>query len=204
MVTAFICYALCITKCCARYSFYAAHAILSMLCWLCCVSYAHIHCAQVFSLFRISHSAWYAHYTVLPVLTVLAGESKSWTGIASSADGICLFAVVDGGAVWSSRDSGRSWEQCPSPCDPQRWSAIATSHDGSRLVAVVNGGNIWTSINYGHSWTGANPNLSKEWTSVSHSKQSCSHCPLSIAHTTACRAQLVLPTPLITSNSSSE
>ena len=83
-------------------------------------------------------------------IDVSVGVSKRWRSIASSSDGTKLAAVVDGGNIWISADSGVSWTAVASQ---QSWSAIASSSDGKKLAAVVNGGNIWTSADSGVSWT---------------------------------------------------
>jgi len=84
------------------------------------------------------------------IADVSVGASKAWRNIASSSDGTKLAAVVDGGNIWISADSGVSWTAVASQ---QSWSAIASSSDGKKLAAVVNGGNIWTSADSGVSWT---------------------------------------------------
>jgi hypothetical protein len=53
-------------------------------------------------------------------------------------------AVVNGGSIYTSTDSGATWTaQANAPSTS--WSSIASSADGTRLVAVVNGGKIYTS-----------------------------------------------------------
>ncbi len=73
-------------------------------------------------------------------------SNRSWHSVASSADGSKLVAVVDGGQIYTSTDSGVSW----TPRESNRvWFSVASSADGSKLVAVVyNGqynGQIYTS-----------------------------------------------------------
>jgi hypothetical protein len=69
-------------------------------------------------------------------------SNRLWQGVASSADGSKLVAVVYGGQIYTSTDSGVTW----TPRDSNRnWWAVASSADGSKLVAVVDGGQIYTS-----------------------------------------------------------
>jgi photosystem II stability/assembly factor-like uncharacterized protein len=62
-------------------------------------------------------------------------------GITSSADGTKLAAVVSGGQIYLSTDSGVTWTATG---PNQSWASIASSADGRKLVAVVNGGQIYT------------------------------------------------------------
>jgi hypothetical protein len=59
-----------------------------------------------------------------------------------SADGTQLTAVVNGGVIYSSSDSGASWAAANVPA--ANWRAVATSANGAALVAVVHGGVIYT------------------------------------------------------------
>lgn len=80
--------------------------------------------------------------------------STNWTGIASSADGTKLVAVVTSGRIYTSADSGASW----TPHDSSRlWSAAASSVDGTKLMTTVGDtvttGQIYTSTDSGATWT---------------------------------------------------
>src|SRR4029077_20044509 len=69
-------------------------------------------------------------------------SSRNWWSVASSSDGANLVAVVYGGQIYTSSDSGMTW----TPHDSSRdWSSVASSSAGTRLVAVENGGQIYTS-----------------------------------------------------------
>ncbi len=67
--------------------------------------------------------------------------TQNWNRIASSADGTKLAAVVNGGQIYTSTDSGITWTaRAPS----QGWYSIASSADGTKLAAVVQNGQIYT------------------------------------------------------------
>ncbi len=74
---------------------------------------------------------------------------RNWQALAASADGSRLVAVVTGGQIYTSADSGATWTARDSN---RSWMAVASSADGSKLVAVANGG-IYTSTDFGVSWT---------------------------------------------------
>jgi hypothetical protein len=92
------------------------------------------------------------------------GSSRNWYSVASSADGTKLVAVVSGGYIWTSGDSGANWTQRGSS---QNWYSVASSADGTKLVAVVYGGYIWTSGDSGADWT--QRGSSQNWYSVASS-----------------------------------
>jgi photosystem II stability/assembly factor-like uncharacterized protein len=73
-----------------------------------------------------------------------------WTGVASSANGHRLVAVANSGAIYISRNSGRTWSVPNVPAE--NWSATASSADGENLVAVASSGGICTSANGGVTW----------------------------------------------------
>ncbi len=77
-------------------------------------------------------------------------DNKNWGAVASSSDGTKLVAVVNGGFIYTSTDSGASWVGRESS---RAWTAVASSADGTKLVAGVAGGFIYTSIDSGLTWT---------------------------------------------------
>ncbi|WP_395753590.1 autotransporter-associated beta strand repeat-containing protein [Prosthecobacter sp.] len=91
-------------------------------------------------------------------------SDRSWTSIASSADGTKLAAVTNGGMIYTSTDSGAIWTARESD---RNWKSIASSADGSKLAAVVNGGQIYTSTDSGASWTARDS--SRDWQSITSS-----------------------------------
>ncbi len=78
---------------------------------------------------------------------------RTWSAVASSADGTKLVATVDTGQIYTSTDSGTSWTP-RGPVDD--WKAVASSADGTRLVASP-GGTIQTSSDSGATWTPHGP-----------------------------------------------
>ena len=77
-------------------------------------------------------------------------SSQNWGAITSSLDGTKLAAVVLGGQIYTSSDSGVTWT---ARATSQNWSAIASSSDGTKLAATVGDGQIYTSIDSGVTWT---------------------------------------------------
>jgi len=71
-------------------------------------------------------------------------DSYYWQSVASSSDGTKLAAVVDGGGIYTSTDSGETWTQTSAPY--LGWQSVASSSDGNKLVAVVYGGGIYTGL----------------------------------------------------------
>jgi photosystem II stability/assembly factor-like uncharacterized protein len=76
--------------------------------------------------------------------------SRSWEGLASSADGTKLAAAVAGGKVFTSTESGQTWVPRESY---HRWRSLASSADGSKLVASASGDHLYTSTDSGGTWT---------------------------------------------------
>ena len=74
-------------------------------------------------------------------------SNRGWQSIASSADGTKLAAVVLGGQIYTSIDSGTNWTVQPVglPASAE-WNSIASSADGTKLAAVMNRGQIYTSV----------------------------------------------------------
>ena len=70
-------------------------------------------------------------------------STQDWSGITMSSDGTKLAAVVTGGNIWTSTDSGETWT---STASTQDWRGITMSSDGTKLYATVDHGNIWTFI----------------------------------------------------------
>lgn len=106
------------------------------------------------------------HVAVRPDNTWIPTESnRSWYDIASSFDGSRAAAIVAGGQIYVSADSGTTWTARESS---RQWRGIASSYDGMTLVAVGQSTRIYVSINGGTNWTARDS--SRAWSSVT-----CSH-----------------------------
>ena len=90
---------------------------------------------------------------------------SAWTGIASSADGTKLAAVVRYGLIYTSTDSGANWTECASAGE-RLWRCVASSDDGSKLAAAVSQGYIYTSTDSGASWTEHASAGARNWYSI--------------------------------------
>jgi hypothetical protein len=78
--------------------------------------------------------------------STLSGKAEAnWQSITSSADGTKLAAVVSGGSIYTSTDSGATWTERTS-AGSRYWQSITSSADGTKLAAVVAyNGSIYTS-----------------------------------------------------------
>ncbi len=90
-----------------------------------------------------------------------------WSSIASSADGTKLAAVVSGGYIYRSIDSGATWVILTAGSGA--WNSITSSSDGTKLAAVVSGGYIYTSTDSGATWTQRIDAGSRQWYSITSS-----------------------------------
>ncbi len=93
---------------------------------------------------------------------------KNWQSIASSSDGVKLAAVVNGGYIYTSTDSGSTWVERQSS-GQRDWYSIASSSDGVKLAAVVNGGYIYTSTDSGSTWVERQSSGQRDWYSIASS-----------------------------------
>ena len=103
------------------------------------------------------------------VWTEQDAPNREWYGVASSADGTKLVAVVEDGYIFTSTDSGENWTARKDD-DERRWKGVASSSDGTKLVAVNGGshhGKIYTSTDSGENWTARYEN--EEWRAVASS-----------------------------------
>ncbi len=96
----------------------------------------------------------------------ITNPGSGWFGLASSADGSKLVAVVQGGNIYTSTDAGATWN----PRDSVRaWVGVASSADGTKLVAADGFDNLlFTSTDSGVSWTPHNP-APEGWNAVASS-----------------------------------
>lgn len=82
-------------------------------------------------------------------------SARLWSGVASSADGSKLVAVLRttaAPAIYLSTNSGTTW--ATPPVTPQKnFHAVASSADGSRLIAAAEGDQLFLSSDSGQSWS---------------------------------------------------
>jgi hypothetical protein len=90
--------------------------------------------------------------------------NRNWYSVASSSDGTKLVAAVYGGQIYTSTDSGVTWNGRGSS---RNWYSVASSSDGTKFVAVANNGQIYTSTDFGYTWTARESN--RNWQSVASS-----------------------------------
>src|ERR1035441_2869449 len=62
-----------------------------------------------------------------------------WHGITSSSDGTKLAAVVQGGDIWNSTNSGVTWtnQTTSTSAHGLNWWGITSSSDGTKLAVIV-------------------------------------------------------------------
>jgi photosystem II stability/assembly factor-like uncharacterized protein len=88
----------------------------------------------------------------------------NWYSVAMSADGTKQTAVVRGGQIYISGDSGETWN---TKASNRQWASVAISADGTIQTAVVSGGQIWVSNDSGETWNAKDSN--RQWQSVAMS-----------------------------------
>jgi len=104
---------------------------------------------------KLVEASYYDIYTSINSGTNWVDQPESgrlnWSSVACSTNGTKLVAVVHGGWIYTSTDSGVTWM----PRDSSRtWNAVASSADGTKLVAVDGApGHIYTSTDSGTNWT---------------------------------------------------
>ena len=100
------------------------------------------------------------------------GDTKSWTSIASSADGTKLAATEGGGFIYTSTDSGATWAERTS-AGSRNWESITSSADGTKLAVIgldwTSNGSIYTSQDSGATWTEQTAAGSRSWRSITSS-----------------------------------
>lgn len=82
--------------------------------------------------------------------------SRSWTSVASSADGTKLMAAASGG-IYTSTNFGSTWTA--TTASNINWSSIACSADGNQLI--TSGSATYISTNFGYDWRMASPQTGK-------------------------------------------
>jgi len=99
--------------------------------------------------------------------TVQTGSSpRPYAAIASSSDGTVLVKVEFPGDIYTSRDSGKTWN-AQTTVD-RFWKSVTTSFDGRLQAAVAANGNIFTSNDYGDNWV-SRTSVNRFWSSITSS-----------------------------------
>jgi len=84
--------------------------------------------------------------------------SNNWVAACSSADGTKLAAAVFDGPIYSSTNSGTTWNANTNTI--AYWRSIASSADGAKLIAGTSPGSyVYTSTNSGAVWQSHSPSL---------------------------------------------
>jgi hypothetical protein len=91
-------------------------------------------------------------------------SNRGWFSVAMSADGTKQTAVVYGGQIYVSTDSGNTWTAKEST---RNWFSVAMSADGTKQTADVYGGQVYVSTDSGNTWTAKES--SRGWYSVAMS-----------------------------------
>ena len=76
--------------------------------------------------------------------------SLLWFDIDTSANGLIVAAVVNGGNIWVSKDAGVTWT---SRGPIQNWVSISVTDDGIKQIAAADDGLLYVSTNSGDTWT---------------------------------------------------
>lgn len=83
--------------------------------------------------------------------TKTSAPTNNWSAAALSADGKKVVAVISGGGIYTSTNSGVDWISNTAPV--ANWCSVASSADGSKLAALISGAGIYNSTNSGGTWT---------------------------------------------------
>src|ERR1700679_2648736 len=84
---------------------------------------------------------WGTVSTAIAQTWMPSGQTGTWYGLASSADGSKLVAVGYSG-IFTSTNSGNAWVQSTNAPNLQ-WVSVASSADGNTLPAVSRSGPIY-------------------------------------------------------------
>ena len=96
------------------------------------------------------------------------GPSLGWSSVTSSIDGTKLAAVSDTGDIYTSSDSGLTWDISMSS-STINWYSITSSADGTKLAAAAYGDHIYLSSNSGLTWRVSTSSPIEFWHSVTSS-----------------------------------
>ena len=77
-------------------------------------------------------------------------NSQSWYSLDTSSNGKYIYAVVNGGFIYSSADYGLHWGV--SLQGARSWTSIATSANGQYIYCCSDNTYSYFSFNYGQNW----------------------------------------------------
>ena len=98
----------------------------------------------------------------------IGSGSRNWSAITSSADGTKLVAVVGGGDIYTSTNSGVTWTD-QTAAGYRGWEGNTSSADGTKLAAISYRGDIYTSTDSGATWIDQTSAGSRNWNSITSS-----------------------------------
>jgi photosystem II stability/assembly factor-like uncharacterized protein len=91
--------------------------------------------------------------------------SRTWTGVASSTNGLNMVALNYTKLIYLSTNGGMTWT--PPQVSPQKnWLSVASSGDGARLIAGAENDLIYISSDVGQSWSQRAALGTRIWTGV--------------------------------------
>ena len=84
---------------------------------------------------------------------VTQSGKRNWRGVATSSDGTKQAAVVLGGSIWLSTDSGNTWNEHDNEnITTNPWMAVTSSNTGEILMAANFDEGLYVSSNSGLDW----------------------------------------------------
>ena len=85
-------------------------------------------------------------------------DATYWKGVASSSDGSRIAAISTNGQLWTSTNSGTTWEShtALSALGLTTWQNIVTDASGDTLTVASGNGSVYSSGDFGTTWTATN------------------------------------------------
>ncbi|CAN2227354.1 Sialidase_non-viral domain containing protein [Candidatus Nanopelagicaceae bacterium] len=85
-------------------------------------------------------------------------DAAYWRGLASSSDGSRIAAISTVGQLWTSTNSGTTWEShtALSTIGTSTWQNIVTNASGETLTVASGNGSVYSSGDFGTTWTATN------------------------------------------------
>lgn len=100
--------------------------------------------------------------------TLTRAPNRYWNSLASSADGTRLVAAGSSGSLFTSTDSGVTWNSNQLHTAADSFTCVASSADGTRLLVGTLSDVLYTSTNAGVTWVSNNVPV-RTWTAVASS-----------------------------------